>query len=1004
MKKFMSIFTVFMVMTLLFIGCTEPGPGPGPGPGDEDDPMVTGISLRIAKGTDSPSASQPTLLAPGAVRTVSANVVVVNGAATTYTITLEDWDDDGTAVESAATLEQVGTTGSYTLTVKPDAVIDVDQIRIVATSTANGANGTPVKAEWLIPVKDDPTEIEVSDWAFVIYNVADDATVEATNTTTELPAATNGRYVISNDISTASADSGITENSIPAILRDSTFVYLNKGFLLENGNYGMEMRVKIIGNGDGTTDGLPQTSNTAHGFVIGAFKDPESFIVGETDMQFAGIRNTLSGQLSRYGSRSGNTPSSGNLTSSYVGLNARQHDVDPVKVEGFIEQEYIYKISCSNAGVFLVEIYTPDGSTKLADYTLSGGANVGDYLGNENNFAYLGIAVVQATVEISAIKYFEGSANWIDSETGTTAMRPVLIKRAAIQPEKNPSGDVNYTDLFMEFPDEGLQLNVLTVPRSAMDYASTLVAWNKTADSNSKAGISGTGLLTMSGASEVTIGAALSGANIDTSTAGSAIPFKLNIQADLNPVTTVTVAAAAGYTTVVEAGNGTYTGDTLDLTAATDAGARSDGITWEVKAADGTSATAAATIAATGGAGSWDQAFATATLTAAANLATETTVKVYAISQYGASNTPVRSTAFEVTVKPWSDVKVYNFNDAIYNTVTGGTAGTFRRIGGLDFDGNFGADQSGQSATIDTYSFQRALNTGGGAMSTAGAPNGRRVAIPLKGPAKVTLYGYTNSDNTIRNAVLNNDRDAVMWNEDILISGANSPLFDNKTTAANRVNGLAVLLARNNNDSKTAAAGSYASGLPGDHEVVLWAVGSVCYWGVEVDYSQGGTPPTAVTTTWGFGNDSGLGDAPNNWVAYAPDNLTNSTDATLAQNGLSLVVNGSVRAMRWIPTQTGGGWTGAIQTTGEMTTPVMSIANVQGPFTVTVNYTGTGSGQTGRFADITVGDVVTSGQEVDATTGKTATYTYTGTGTPTISITRRGGDLRFYQVIVEQTN
>jgi len=1005
MKKIMLIFAVFTAMALLFVGCTNPGgPVPEGPPGEEPtDPQVNSIALRIAKTSgETPTPVKPDLLSPGVERIVSANVVAVGGAATTYTITIEDWEDEGgDTFESPATLTSIANSSplAYTLKVDDDAVVEVDKIRIVATSTDNGAEGVPKTAEWLISVKVDPTEIGVDDWAFVIYNVADAATVASTNTTTELPSVTNGRYVIRNNVSTASADSGVvagTEN-VPAILRDSTFVYLNKGFLLDNGNYGMEMRVKIIGNGDGTTTGLPQTSNTAHGFVIGAFKDPESFIVGETDMQFAGIRNTLSGQLSRYGSRSGNTPSSGNLTSTYVGLNMRQHDADPAKVEGFIDQEYIYKISCSAAGVFLVEIYTPDGSKQLAYFSLSGTANVGEYLGNENNFAYLGIAVVQATVEISAIKYFEGDVDWEEEETGTTPMIPVAVKSAAILPEKNPDtvAGINYTDLYMEFPDDGLQLSVVTVPRSAMDYVSTSVAWTEITDTNDAATLSSDGLLEMSGASQVTLQAALSGANIDTTTAGSAIPYKLNIQANLAPVTTVTVAAEAGYTTVVEAGNGTYAGDTLKLTAATDAGARGDGITWEVKAADGTSATTAATIAATGGAGSWDQAFATATLTAANDLDVATTVKVIATSQYGAGGNPVSSTAFEVTVNPWNDVKVYNFNDAIYNTVTGGASGTFRRIGGLDFEGVFGTDNSTQTATIDGYSFGRSLNTNGAAMSSSGSPNGRRVSIPLKGPAKVTLYAW-NNNNAIRNAVFNNDRAGVMWNGVLLISGTSSPLYDNTTTAASRVDGLAVILPAA--DAKTAAAGFFASGKPGDHEVVLWAVGSVMYWGIVVDYNQGGTvvPDPDPDYVWRFSETAKAGVDAILEAAVTAGGVTgpSSGQYTITTNdpvntidfGNGLTVTGAlsgsattIRTTQQSAAENAMGGTGSaqeginigagtllpritgcIQYGGEVGRNWATLSGISGSFKIKIYYAATGNGGTAGYPTITISGTTTN--------------------------------------------
>jgi len=197
---------------------------------------------------------------------------------------------------------------------------------------------------------------------------------------------------------------------------------------------------------------------------------------------------------------------------------------------------------------------------------------------------------------------------------------------------------------------------------------------------------------------------------------------------------------------------------------------------------------------------------------------------------------------------------------------------------------------------------------------------------------------------------------------------------------------------------------------------------------------QGEWTPTK-TTTFGFGNSSGLDDPPMievegvltpawpAWDKYWNETqvavggvaegetagLSNNTDATLTKGALSLVVKGTSGAFWWRTTQSSTGiiLTGCLQDTDSKTDPVFTMSQVQGPFRVTVYYTNTGLNVVTRSADIVVGTgvtaVTTNGEGVPAaTTVCTVTYTYTGIDKQDIAVNQVGGNLRWYQVKIEQ--
>ncbi|MDR2542643.1 MAG: InlB B-repeat-containing protein [Treponema sp.] len=419
---------------------------------------ILGIGLLAGRVDDNfLSPVPPPLLAPGARRHISAYLSSVSeggfgpgpssGSFTIVLVRPSDWDctecehldEDQSGCQTCedewkkvAALSIVPLTNPvrYLLTISDTAIIDEDSIKIRATAEDLDEDGELMVVYWEIDIKDDPSEIDITNWAFQIYyDESDEVLPDGANTTTLL--AVNDRYTIVNNNPTATMYTGAP------YFRESTFVYLNKGFLWDwNQEYGMEMRVKLTHHGSAGI--IPDVNeNTNHGFLVGAFSDPKamdnSSSAAMDRLQFVGIRGTVSGLKTRYATNdeTGGTASSGSMYGSFspsLGL----HDGNTDKVEGFVDQEYIYRVRAIGPGAFMIEVLTPDGEEVLVSQVRSGASLLGPYLSNSANFAYMGIIVANATVEISGIKYWEGSSMWEDQDTKDAVMEPINVRSFTI--------------------------------------------------------------------------------------------------------------------------------------------------------------------------------------------------------------------------------------------------------------------------------------------------------------------------------------------------------------------------------------------------------------------------------------------------------------------------------------------------------------------------------------------------------------------------------------------
>lgn len=107
--------------------------------------------------------------------------------------------------------------------------------------------------------------------------------------------------------------------------------------------------------------------------------------------------------------------------------------------------------------------------------------------------------------------------------------------------------------------------------------------------------------------------------------------------------------------------------------------------------------------------------------------------------------------------------------------------------------------------------------------------------------------------------------------------------------------------------------------------------------------------------------------------------------------------------MKFVVTQAGPGAgfsTGALQPGGAG--KFATIADLQGPFSITMNYTAAGSSN--RYPQIYIDDEVVTDPAADVSTGtsdpKTYTYNYTGTDAVTVTFYSAGNAIRLYDLII----
>jgi hypothetical protein len=197
-------------------------------------------------------------------------------------------------------------------------------------------------------------------------------------------------------------------------------------------------------------------------------------------------------------------------------------------------------------------------------------------------------------------------------------------------------------------------------------------------------------------------------------------------------VNTIDISAEGNKTGIIAGDGGNNAPETLQFTAeVSPSSASNKAVTWSVS---DTSTYSASTTAAGGGIS------ATGLLTAAATLANETDIWVFASATDGSN---VKSAGTKITVKPYSagpqEPVIYNFSTGDLNKLPTSNFTEVLTVEGLTF--GTGSNLLAQSAGIDDYSFTHCLRTNGGASATQ-----RYIVVPLNGPATVTIYGASNNN------------------------------------------------------------------------------------------------------------------------------------------------------------------------------------------------------------------------------------------------------------------
>ena len=162
-----------------------------------------------------------------------------------------------------------------------------------------------------------------------------------------------------------------------------------------------------------------------------------------------------------------------------------------------------------------------------------------------------------------------------------------------------------------------------------------------------------------------------------------------------------------------------------------------------------------------------------------------------------------------------------------------------------------------------------------------------------------------------------------------------------------------------------------------------------------------------VTIPWEWTFGSKLGSY--GFVTHNSDdeNTVKKTDASY-ENGMTItalnIAGAGQTGMRWTPTRNSGSstWTGCIQPESadrlaEGAT-FLQIENVQGPFKITLNYTGTGGGQTDRYPQLYInGTKVKNFENTNGTAETTDTYYYEGNDKVLIEL-GSNNNIRLYEV------
>jgi hypothetical protein len=777
---------------------------------------------------------------------------------------------------------------------------------------------------------------------------------------------------------------------------------------------------------------------------------------------FHGFRILSSGQHRFYGRRPGTggygsaqltpTPSSNDVNEDIPGTTTKyqaqleMHDyvngslvLNTQKKEGFMDQEYVVKVVRSGTSMHYFEVYDSSGENMLFSCHPSGGSN---YPGIEMTGVsnYLAFLVYGVKAEISDIKvFYDDQQVWEDSAVKDATPLPKTAKRVDITVNNGTkvqlAGDTenDYSIAGDKFPSDGVPIAAEVVPLT-LPAASKVVDWT----------VTGSGSLIFSGGAIWQDTPVVYGKNTVTATArgssvSSTVKFWAKDPADIVDPGTVTINTPS-KTSLND-------GEKLTLTATVGPVGAEQEVTWSITMSDGTSPVdkkvafiqpktgelraftakdAAVTI------NVYATAAGTTIKSAAQTMTINKSTGVYRVWRFGAGSLTYDEGAEGDVIgagTPWVDSGSGNVNNKNL-TLPGGLTLTADSTAGARWDSTQAWPAAWNGGLPNASDNKGVYNPNWG-----GETNPFFEIMDFGLPVKVTVV-WSHTGNTLapnQSATPNPAYDRQMYA--IYGSGAKkwNPVLSSMNGIATSILQVGGVWTANQDSTYANAVWTTESGSgkvavygvnlnpePGSNpergkpeDIVNQAAAGVRIMEIRVEPGEGGPGPwtPTTTTTWTFGNDV-TEFAAGGWEAYAsPDNKTNNTDLSIIKGGMTLKINASTRAMRWVPGQSvASTWTGCVQTTGDMDSGNGILhfdGGVKGPFRVTVRYSGTGGGQSGRYGDLLVNSVKTEGPEINIPTGGSAsaltvTYTYDGDQTVPVIFLRRGGDMRVYGVVIEK--
>ena len=658
MRKLWKLGVALAVLAFVFAGC----PTDEPEETKKKDPEgATGISLRVANSAaGTPSTAQPGSLRVGNTLYFSAAVQGTGTFDATYTITVTPASPDMVTIGDIA--DPVGKS--------VEAIAGPGSFQVTATGTQKRINGTDNTASWTVTIPD-PTVVDFSTAGWKVLNLS---SVPNAQTTTELKANADKRYVIFNNEANAMIDNGAAlvasgQTAHQTYMRGSTIAYIDQPIVADLEDfkaYGIEARVRITGDRDTN----PVFSNRSN-VVLGAFTDPTEigtleFSSGaweavlnnpEKAPSFVGLRKQSNADTRAYLTRLENSatrnyggitanPNSGSASPTIPGTTTAWNSqvaaaTGPTKIEHFREQEFVYRIMRNAVGAWVM--YIMDVQANLIYWFNIGTSGTNethpDLIGNKP--LYLGIIVTGVEAEFSDIKVYydlDPSADlsafggaltpaWVDPAVANatpyvqSAIRIDIIPSAA---STIPGNTADYSILANDFPPAGISLSATVIPRTMSQAVTWALASGTSVSVQNQLG---NGMVTRNGTN---LGLSTVTATANQGSGGQIGSFTFDLVGATTNVDSVAIAGS-GQTQFTAVGeNYTYIAEITPPTTPTN-------LTWKVSTSSASpdSATSLATISAGG------------ELTVVSLPATDTKLYVYVTTTVDSKT----SSPLEITVK-----------------------------------------------------------------------------------------------------------------------------------------------------------------------------------------------------------------------------------------------------------------------------------------------------------------------------------------------------------------